>query len=131
MKKNSKGFTLAELLIVVAIIAVLVAVSIPIFTSKLEKTREATDIANLRAAKAAAVAGYLSEDNGAGTYYYDATNGVLKAEKTGISTYGEGTTATGDTSLDGKYGYDTEAAYTDKIIKAVIASDGTVTLTWE
>lgn len=29
---RSKGFTLAELLIVVAIIAVLVAVSIPIFT---------------------------------------------------------------------------------------------------
>ena len=35
--KNKKGFTLAELLIVVAIIAVLVAVAIPIFTSQLEK----------------------------------------------------------------------------------------------
>ena len=33
MKKNKKGFTLAELLIVVAIIAVLVAISIPIFTT--------------------------------------------------------------------------------------------------
>lgn len=34
MKKNEKkGFTLAELLIVVAIIAVLVAISIPIFNS--------------------------------------------------------------------------------------------------
>ena len=33
MKKvNKKGFTLAELLIVVAIIAVLVAISTPIFT---------------------------------------------------------------------------------------------------
>ncbi len=50
MKKlNKKGFTLAELLIVVAIIAVLVAISIPIFTSQLEKSREATDAANLRA----------------------------------------------------------------------------------
>ena len=56
--KNKKGFTLAELLIVVAIIGVLVAVSIPIFTSQLEKSKEATDIANLRAAKAAAVAAY-------------------------------------------------------------------------
>ena len=37
VKKNKKGFTLAELLIVVAIIAVLVAISIPIFTSQLEK----------------------------------------------------------------------------------------------
>ena len=47
-KMNKKGFTLAELLIVVAIIAVLVAISIPIFTSQLEKSREATDIANIR-----------------------------------------------------------------------------------
>jgi prepilin-type N-terminal cleavage/methylation domain-containing protein len=30
MKKNNKGFTLAELLIVVAIIAVLVAIAIPV-----------------------------------------------------------------------------------------------------
>ncbi len=49
LHKNEKGFTLAELLIVVAIIGVLVAISIPIFTSQLEKAREATDAANLRA----------------------------------------------------------------------------------
>ncbi len=48
MKKNNKGFTLAELLIVVAIIAVLVAIAIPIFTNQLEKAREATDQANIR-----------------------------------------------------------------------------------
>lgn len=35
--KNKRGFTLAELLIVVAITAVLVAISIPIFTSQHEK----------------------------------------------------------------------------------------------
>ena len=50
--KNKKGFTLAELLLVVAIIAVLVAISIPIFTAQLEKSREATDMSNLRAAYA-------------------------------------------------------------------------------
>ena len=47
-KNNNKGFTLAELLIVVAIIAVLVAIAIPIFTNQLEKAREATDIADAR-----------------------------------------------------------------------------------
>ena len=52
MKNNKKGFTLAELLIVVAIIAVLVAIAIPIFTAQLEKSREATDIANARDAYA-------------------------------------------------------------------------------
>ena len=59
MKNNRKGFTLAELLIVVAIIAVLVAVAIPVFTSQLEKSREATDVANLRSAYAEAMAEFL------------------------------------------------------------------------
>ena len=46
--KTGPGFTLAELLIVVAIVAVLSAVAIPIFTNQLEKSREATDLANVR-----------------------------------------------------------------------------------
>ena len=62
MKKNNKGFTLAELLIVVAIIAVLVAIAIPIFTAQLEKSREATDLANVRSAYAEQVAAYLTWD---------------------------------------------------------------------
>lgn len=60
-KNNKKGFTLAELLIVVAIIAVLVAIAIPVFTTQLERSREATDIANIRSAYAEAVATYLAE----------------------------------------------------------------------
>jgi len=65
-KENKKGFTLAELLIVVAIIAVLVAISIPIFTSQLEKSREATDLANLRAAYAEASVNALDSKNSTG-----------------------------------------------------------------
>ena len=61
MKKNNHGFTLAELLIVVAIIAVLVAIAIPVFTTQLERSREATDIANIRSAYAEAVASYLAD----------------------------------------------------------------------
>ena len=61
MKNNKKGFTLAELLIVVAIIGVLVAISIPIFTAQLEKARDATSVANLRSAYAEASALMLSE----------------------------------------------------------------------
>ena len=59
---NKKGFTLAELLIVVAIIAVLVAISIPIFTSQLEKSKEATDIANIRSYYAEITTGLLTGD---------------------------------------------------------------------
>ena len=53
-KETKTGFTLAELLIVVAIIAVLVAISIPIFTNQLEKSRDAVSVANMRAAYAEA-----------------------------------------------------------------------------
>ena len=60
-KMNKKGFTLAELLIVVAIIAVLVAISIPIFSAQLEKAKEATDMANIRSAYAEVVANYLGD----------------------------------------------------------------------
>ena len=60
-KNNKKGFTLAELLIVVAIIAVLVAIAIPIFTAQLEKAREATDAANIRSAYAEVMAEALTQ----------------------------------------------------------------------
>ena len=61
MKKSSnKGFTLAELLIVVAIIGVLVAISIPIFTKQLEKSKEAVAVANIRSAYGRAMAEYIT-----------------------------------------------------------------------
>lgn len=109
--KNKKGFTLAELLIVVAIIAVLVAVSVPIFNSKLEKAREATDIANMRAAKVAAAAEYLG-DGEIGTFYYDADKGVLvpSTAKDTVAGYGQGTsTAKGGLSYGSYYTEATEA----------------------
>lgn len=84
MGKNKKGFTLAELLIVVAIIAVLVAISIPVFTSQLEKSREATDLANVRSAYAQVMTAVISEDktatyNGATIYRSGTGGGVYVA----------------------------------------------------
>ncbi|MGO4948270.1 prepilin-type N-terminal cleavage/methylation domain-containing protein [Blautia sp. Sow4_E7] len=69
MQKNKNGFTLAELLVVVAIIAVLVAVSIPIFTSQLEKSREATDLANVRSAYAQVMSAAIVEDTNSPLYH--------------------------------------------------------------
>ena len=83
--KNRKGFTLAELLIVVAIIGVLVSISIPMFTKQLEKSRQAVDLSNMRSAQAAAVADYLvSGASGQREYNYDASRGdVTNAVPTG------------------------------------------------
>ena len=65
--KSVKGFTLAELLIVVAIIAVLVAIGIPIFTSQLEKSREAVDLSDVRSAYAEVMMAAITGDT---TAYY-------------------------------------------------------------
>lgn len=61
--RNKQGFTLAELLIVVAIIAALVGIAIPVFTSQLEKAREATDAANIRDAYAEVMTKAISTDD--------------------------------------------------------------------
>ena len=46
---KKKGFTLMEMMIVVAIIAILMAIIIPTFSGALNKAKIATDEANLRA----------------------------------------------------------------------------------
>ncbi len=61
-KRNQKGFTIMEMLIVVAIIAILVAIAIPTFNSALTKSKEAADVANLRAAYAEVMMAYMMGD---------------------------------------------------------------------
>lgn len=76
-RRNRKGFTLAELLIVVAIIAVLVAISIPIFTSQMTKAKIAVDQSNVRSAKAAAAAEYMTNDESEPVeYIYDGSRAI-------------------------------------------------------
>ena len=61
-KANKKGFTIMEMLIVVAIIAVLAAIAIPTFSGALTKSKEATDVANIRAAYAEMQVKILTDD---------------------------------------------------------------------
>lgn len=82
---RKKGFTLAELLIVVAIIGVLVAVSVPVFTAQRRKAVDAVNKANIRAAKAMALTkfyddqtGYVPSINGTQMAYFKYTDGRLE-----------------------------------------------------
>ena len=61
-KRNQKGYTIMEMLIVVAIIAVLVAIAIPTFSSALTKSKEAADVANIRAAYAEMMMDYMMDN---------------------------------------------------------------------
>ena len=131
MKKNRKGFTLAELLIVVAIIGVLVAVSIPIFTSQLEKSKQATDLANMRSAKAAAVAEWMSDGMPEGySRKYDAASGTM-TDSTPAG-YGKSSKAvtTFDSVMDGTSGTPNSDG-TAHYITVTIDGDGTVLMNWD
>ena len=86
MKKNNRGFTLAELLIVVAIIAVLVAIAIPVFTSQLEKARESADLANVRSAYGELMSEYLTKDANTATFPMTATVKVTQTQASWQST---------------------------------------------
>lgn len=134
--RKSGGFTLIEMLIVVAIIAILIAVSIPLVGSALEKARDATDMANERAAKAEAAIYYLGVGDktlnyGTGTeveMYYDAVSGDLltATEAKGLKPYGKctATHTTGD--------YITNSGdHTKSVIKVTITKgSGSIEIEW-
>lgn len=134
MKHDENGFTLGELLIVTAIIGVLVAISIPVFSGQLEKSRKAVDLANVRSAKAAAAAEYLTDGgDGTRTYYYDdaAAGKVtdLDTARASVEGYGKSHSAF-DPVRDGASGIP-NTGKASGIVAVTISSDGTQSAEWE
>ena len=127
-KGKKDGFTLAELLVVVAIIGILIAISIPIFNIQTAKAKAATDMANVRAAKAAAVVDYLSSgSSGPATYYYDASKGTITTKEEDAKTitgYGKSTSPVSNATGTP---YDNGTAH---IVSIYIADDRTQIASW-
>ena len=103
---NKKGFTLMEMLIVVAIIAILIAIAIPTFTGAMNKANAATDLANIRSGYAAAQLEAMTDKAPAAdvTYYLkkDGTVDETSDDKDYICK-GSSVNADGATEVGGKY----------------------------
>ncbi len=83
-KNNKKGFTLAELLIVVAIIAVLVAIAVPLFVGALNNAKEAAEDANIRSLRSYGATYILmmqDDDKFYATCYDEETGLLVSADK--------------------------------------------------
>lgn len=101
--KSNNGFTLIEMLVVVALIAILLAIAVPMVNSSMEKAREATDAANERSALGLAYVEIMSDKSDLmknGTMYYVISNskGTLSDTKP-TAGYGKGTKS-GDVKVD-------------------------------
>lgn len=66
-KLGNKGFSLVELIVVIAIMAVLVGVLAPTLIRNVEKSRESTDLQNLDSIRQAVITA-MSEENVASEY---------------------------------------------------------------
>lgn len=99
--QNKKGFTLAELLIVVAIIAILMAIMIPAFGTSRGRAVMAKDAANLRSILSEAITDSMADvDN------YSPSTGVLIVN---LDAY-----LTGDNATKVKFDKGTKATYTQR-----------------
>ena len=128
--KNKKGFTLVELLVVVAIVAILVAISIPMVSGALERARTETDNANKRAAEGAAMIEYLLKDGGEDTkfYTYNADTGTVTDVTAANSTVDEVGSSTAATGING---YNKSNGTEDsKVVNVKIDSAKGITSAW-
>lgn len=106
VREEKGGFTLAELLIVVAILLVLIAIAVPLFTGALDNAQNAVAIANARSAQSEALTNYKLAES--------ANQESLKTQHFYYDDHGNEVHGTdGAAPADGTYKYAYEAVITD------------------
>ena len=109
MLRDSKGFTLIELIVVIVIVAVLAAVAVPLMTGNVDRARRSEAVA------------------GCGTIRTAAR--LWQVENTGVPTLAQALTAAGmaTTDLNGRFYTGANYSMNGAVITAV-AAPGTVTM---
>lgn len=92
-RRNAKGFTLGEVLLVVAIISALTAIGIPSLMREIDKAKLRVDQAHVQEAVSMATSQYAADHTeGKRWYYYDANRSEIKKDTSeGIHGYGKST----------------------------------------
>lgn len=102
VREEKGGFTLAELLIVVAIILVLVAVAVPVFTGALNDANKAVQNSNTSTVKAVASNTYMFAEYNKADTGKTAAQGVYVVDKKG-NLYKPGEAEPEKTEVEGYY----------------------------
>lgn len=94
-KMNNKGFSLVELIIVIAIMAILVGVLAPQFMKYVESSRQSTDIQNASSIRSAIEAG-VADGTVVGTVKVEVASNKIKVSVSGTgATLGDALTSVG------------------------------------
>lgn len=89
MKKGTAGFTLVELIVVIAILGILAGIAIPVYSGYINKAKEAADLQVLDAVKTATIFAAVDTDT-----EHDANVTEITVSAAGdVTAYKDGTTS--------------------------------------
>ena len=120
MKKDNKGFSLVELIIVIAIMAVLVGVLAPQFIKYVEQSRRSRDIQTAQEIREAVLAAIADGS------FVGGSNSLAQANMTTLDTISEEPKVSGNKVPSGSF-----TAYYDPTAGTCYVTVGTYTLTTE